>query len=342
MKLIAPLLFAGLAVCATLGRSAAAETDWLELEAAYVSALGETAQPMEELLERYRDSLRALAARAQESGNLEEMLAAQREAENAEAPGEREFASPELARLRGIFEANAAGLEKEEIQARLRLHQTYLERLRSGVEDLTRANRVDEALRLDEKRRRLKALIEEETPLGGEVAGTAEGEDLAVLWELRSRAGAESVNDCEIRSDGDRLVLSSPRPRGWSHVRSRREFRPPFRLDARAATDSTNIRFYYDGKVLAILNWEVNLDELRLHNPATQASVGIRGKGRIPQNEMQDVEVDVLPDRVILRVNGEVRGELAADNADLRGPVGIGPAFGSVVSLERFRVLALE
>ena len=61
-------------------------------------------------------------------------------------------------------------------------------------------------------------------------------------------------------------------------MQSRREFKPPFRLETRAATDSTNIRFYY-GDHLAILNWEVNPSELRMHHPATGQSVGIREMG---------------------------------------------------------------
>lgn len=297
-----------------------------ELETTYRAAITRAEAPLRDLLAKYTEGLRTLQERKRADGDLEAVLAITREIESAASDEKRDFEKvPDLKRLREIYETNLARIGEQTGRETSRLRDAYRQRLLTETETLTRAGKIDEALLV-------KARIE---VLDRESGGPGDKE---VLWEWRSRSFVEPVNDCKMEVSGNRYVLTGRGGNGW--MKSRREFKPPFRLQVRAATDSTNIRLYYRSH-LAILNWEMNPQELRMHHPGTGASTGIGGKGDVPLNIMSDIEVDVLLDKVILRVNGEDRGELITNNAGLEGPVGIGPAFGSVVTVESMRVLRM-
>lgn len=297
-----------------------------ELETTYRAAVARAEAPERDLLAKYVEGLRALQERKRAEGDLEAVLAITREIESAASDEKRDFEKvPDLKRLREIYDTNLARIGEQTGRETSRLRDAYRQRLLTETETLTRSGKIDEALLV---KARIDALDRENGGPG----------DKEVLWEWRSRSFVEAVNDCRMEMSGDRYVLTSRGDKSW--MKSRREFKPPFRLQVRASTDTTNIRLYYRSH-LAILNWEVNPQELRMHYPGTGASTGIGGKGNIPVNVLCDIEVDVLTDKVILRVNGETRGELIANNTGLEGPVGIGPAFGSVVTVESMRVLRL-
>ncbi len=301
------------------------------MKAAYATARAGIEEPQRTLLAKYRENLQSLLERQRAAGNLEAVLATTQEMESATSDGPRDFASqPELKRLREIYDKALLRLRTAAAADLDRLHETHRAQAQSKVESLTRAGRIDEA---KEANAWLEELQEQAS------AGTADGDK--VLWELKSRAGIEPVGDCEMKSVKGGFELTSQRGGANAWMKSRQEFSPPFRIVARVATDSTNIRFYYRNH-LAILNWEVNPSELRIHHPDGSGGVGFAGKGQIPRNRMQDVEIDVLVDKVTVKVDGRLRGELITSSPDLKGPVGIGPAFGSTVTVESFRVLAAE
>jgi hypothetical protein len=68
--------------------------------------------------------------------------------------------------------------------------------------------------------------------------------------------------------------------------------------------------------------------------------------GQLEVNTMHDIVIDVLLDKIQVSVDGEIRGVLPgtpSDNtAGLEAPIGVGPAFGSVVTVESLRVIKLE
>lgn len=297
-----------------------------ELETTYRAAIARAEAPERDLLAKYIEGLRALQERQRAAGDLEGVLAITGEIESAAAEKKRDFEKiPELKRLREIYDTNLARIREQTGRETSRLRDAYRQRLLTETESLTRAGKIEEALLV-------KARIE---TLDRESGGPG---DMEVLWEWRSRSHVEAVNGCEMETNGDRYDLTGRGGNGW--MKSRRDFKPPFRLQIRAMTDSTNIRLYYRSH-LAILNWEMNPQELRMHYPGTGASTGIGGKGNVPLNVMSAIEVDVLLDKVVLRVDGETRGEIITTNTGLEGPVGIGPAFGSVVTVESMRVLRL-
>lgn len=313
-----------------------ADTELSAREAAYAAAVAKIEQPQRELLENYRESLRSLGERKQAAGDLEAVIAVNREIETAAKQEKRDLeAQPELKRLREIYETTLSSLMTEAAAEQNRLRHSYRTRLAAAVEALTREGNIEEALAINA---RIKELDAAAPLMGGEKEGK-------VLWEWSGRASVEAVGECKFKTVPNGYVLSSDRGGGGAWMQSRQEFTPPFRIKARAATDSTNLRFYYKD-LLAILNWEVNPSDLRIHHPATGQKLGVRGMGNIAVNEMHDIDIDVLVDKVVVRVNGEVRGELSGNattnNSGLEAPVGIGPAVGSIVTLESMRVVALE
>lgn len=224
-----------------------AETTLSAMETAYAAAVAKIDQPQQDLLGKYREGLRSLAERSRAAGDLEGVIAVNRELESAEKREKRDLgAHPDLERLREIYDTTLARLKSDAANEHARLIEAYRTRLAATVESLTREGKIDEAVAANARIKELEAAA----PLRA-----AENES-NVIWEWRSRADVEAIGDCEVKTDLNGFILSSERGGGGSWMQSRREFKPPFRIVARAATDSTNIRFYYSD-TLVIFNWEM-------------------------------------------------------------------------------------
>lgn len=313
-----------------------ADTTLSELETAYATAVAKIEQPQQDMLGKYREGLRSLAERKRAAGDLEGVIAVNRELESADKREKRDLgAHPDLERLREIYDTTLAQLKSDAASEHARLIEAYRTRLATAVETLTRKGKIDEAVAVNARIKELDAAA----PL------RAAENEANVIWEWSSRASVEAIGECELATDLNGFILSSKRGGGGALMQSRREFKPPFRIVARAATDSTNIRFYYSG-TLVIFNWEMNTAELRIHHPATGVKAGIRDMGQLEVNKMHDIVIDVLLDKIQVSVDGEIRGVLPgtpSDNtAGLEAPIGVGPAFGSVVTVESLRVIKLE
>ena len=108
--------------------------------------------------------------------------------------------------------------------------------------------------------------------------------------------------------------------------------RPPFTLKTVAKTDSTNLRLYWHlGTV--IFNWECSVRQLRIHAPDTGRNIGVDGKGFITANEWHDIHWEIRPASMRLVVDGELRFEGEGNWGQIQAPVGIGPCFGSTVTV---------
>jgi len=126
-------------------------------------------------------------------------------------------------------------------------------------------------------------------------------------------------------------------------------FNGPVKIELRAKTDSTNIRLYYCYGEL-ILNWESNLDELRIHDVATSQEFGYSGCGGVPVNEFVDIEWLIGRDVMAVKVNGELRhagthypyiNKLKEPNNEIGSKVRVTSDFGSTVTVESLRVTEL-
>ena len=115
-------------------------------------------------------------------------------------------------------------------------------------------------------------------------------------------------------------------------------FEAPFTLTAVAKTDSTNLRLYWHvGEI--IFNWECSVRELRVHHPVTGEQWGIKDHGFLTVDHWHEIVWEVKRDSMRVIVDGEVRFHKEGDDfSQVRSAVGIGPCFGSTVTVQSFSI----
>jgi len=304
--------------------------------------LQEVQAPVTAFQTRYEEELGKLETTLQSQGNFNGLIQVQKEIATFRDADPSEpityEKNPGLQTLRNLYVTNLTKLKKETAPKEKAVYETYLSRLDELKAQFTQEGNVQDALKVDNEQKRVKTQLAS----GSFPLATPELEG-NVLWQLRAMRDVEIMSGCEVeQKKGGIFILTSPN-NGKTGVLSDKSFKPPFRIVARVSTDSTNIRFHYGrGGALAIFNWEVQPHELRLHDPLTGAPMGFGGKGELTKNEMHDVDIRISTSRIEVYADGELRGARDGDFAKVDTPVGIGPCFGSVLTLERFAVLALE
>lgn len=141
---------------------------------------------------------------------------------------------------------------------------------------------------------------------------------------------------CEVVKRDGALVLKGHND-DRSHIVTVKEHKPPFALRVRAKTDSKNLRLYYNSGAL-VFNWERNESELRIQDPVTNQAVGVPRIGKLEPDQFHDIVWEIHPNGMRVFVNGTELVRKFGDYSKLEAPVGIGPAFGSVVTVKEFRV----
>lgn len=116
--------------------------------------------------------------------------------------------------------------------------------------------------------------------------------------------------------------------------------RTPFVFRVVGKTDSTNLRMHFHRGEL-IFNWECNVRELRVHDPATGEHHSVKDKGFITTNEFHDIEWEIRLDRMRVIVDGEVRYEGQGDYSGIESTPSVGPCFGSAISIREFSITPL-
>ncbi|MCB1089698.1 MAG: hypothetical protein KDM63_21840, partial [Verrucomicrobiae bacterium] len=262
--------------------------------------------------------------------------------ETFKSPGERQLdALPELKRVREIYESASGKLKEQIAGERLRLFEAYRQGLQGHLERLTKAGNLEEAVNLSTEIKSLDKTIADAQAARPPALGMGNDSKETILWEFKSRASVELDKGIELKTQGDAYQLSSSTGAG-ARITSKRSFKPPFRIAVRVATDSTNIRFYYNNQVLSIFNWEMNPAELRIHEPSTGRNFGYRDKGFLERNEMHDIEIDVLEKKIVARADRKTLVEVDMRADGVEGPVGLGPAFGSILTMESLKVIDLS
>ena len=117
-------------------------------------------------------------------------------------------------------------------------------------------------------------------------------------------------------------------------------YRPPFVFRVVGKTDSTNLRMHFHRGEL-IFNWECNVRELRVHDPASAAQHGLQDKGFISTNEWHEIEWEIRLDRMRVTVDGEVRFDGPGDYSGIESTPSVGPCFGSAISIREFSITPL-
>lgn len=311
----------------------------LEARRAFEETLGEVQAPVTQLQTQYEEGLSRLAQTAQAEGNLEKTLLIRSELEGFRQAKDGIPSSydayDDLKWYRKTYLENLARFKKQQAKARVQVYEVYIDQLAEQKTKLTQDGRLDEAAVILGEIHRLQSvqvaqLSTHDSPLKPRV-------DETVAWELEDASDYKILGELEVTQSGKRIQVTSPQTR--ARLESDVAVSPPFRLVVRAGTDTTNVRFYYGAGIFIIFNWEENKQTLWTLDPVT-ASKRVRhpGEGYLEEGKLHDIEIEFTEDDFTVRVNGEERVEREGDFESLKAPVGIGPCFGSVVSLEDFRV----
>ena len=117
--------------------------------------------------------------------------------------------------------------------------------------------------------------------------------------------------------------------------------RAPFAFRVVGKTDSTNLRMHWHRGEL-IFNWECNVREFRVHDPATSEQHGLDGKGFITTTDWHEIVWEIRLDRMRVTVDDEVRFETEGNYSGFESAPSVGPCFGSSISVREFSITPLE
>jgi hypothetical protein len=116
--------------------------------------------------------------------------------------------------------------------------------------------------------------------------------------------------------------------------------RPPFTFRVVGKTDSTNLRMHFHRGEL-IFNWECNVRELRVHDPATAEQHSLPDKGFLLTNEWHEILWEIRLDNMRVVVDGRVLYDNKGNYSGIESAPSVGPCFGSAISVREFSVTPL-
>jgi len=116
-----------------------------------------------------------------------------------------------------------------------------------------------------------------------------------------------------------------------------KRYRVPFLLDVTAKTDSTNIQLRF-AKGRVILNWDHNPEDMKYNDPADGTSEHVSGVGCLDANEWGHIQWYIGEKLSAVLVNGRIVHCSRGCYSGLIGPIGIGPAWSSIVTIKKLRI----
>ncbi|MEM7014125.1 MAG: hypothetical protein AAF585_21910 [Verrucomicrobiota bacterium] len=302
-----------------------------DLENQYMEAKQIADEPIHNLEKSYVGALTKLKEMVQGEGNLERALKVEEEIKGYAETKKREFEDfPELRKRREIYETSLRRLEADVRGRNQRLLQSYRDRANKLKTELTQKGELESA----------KAVAALEQTWGEELSklsGAQPASDSGLLWKLESQDDFELVHDCEAEERSGVWQLKS-RHQHSSYLQTNKSFETPVKISMKAGTDTVGLRIYFGKAQLAIFNWQSNPKELRVASPAGGRAVGFPDQGLLEKSKLHEIEIELERKKIKVSVDGRERAELDTDLAGLEGTVGIGPAFGSVISVENFEV----
>ncbi|MDF2374789.1 MAG: hypothetical protein P1U81_01020 [Verrucomicrobiales bacterium] len=289
----------------------------------------EAGKPLVALQDNLDQALERLGKDLQNEGDLEGLLVIKQERETFRDRTEPAPPSPiePLNALRQIYWRERESLQNDISAAERTAFETYRKSLEIIIRELTKAGEFDEALAVK------NAIEVAEAEISGTEPASAAANVELVLGEEENYV---IDTNCELTRRGGDYVITSEAFDG-AYVAGKRVFKTPFRILARAETDSENIRLYFGQRGIVVLGWEVRPGELRIVEPVDRNQNGFPDAGFIKPNRMYDIEIHVTEEAITVTVDGEKRGEVRGNYSDAEGRIGIGPARGSVVTVEYFK-----
>ncbi len=153
------------------------------------------------------------------------------------------------------------------------------------------------------------------------------------------------VSECSVSSDGVHLRLS-----GYGYARTPEAYAVPLMIEAIAKTDSTNLRLHF-AKGHIIFNWEAAPGQMACYEPVYGHAFHVKDQGRVHEDTWVKITWVIRENQMQVLVDDEPRYTNAGETGDdfhpvnyrgLFGPVGIGPAWGSTVTVRSLTVRELE
>jgi clan AA aspartic protease (TIGR02281 family) len=137
---------------------------------------------------------------------------------------------------------------------------------------------------------------------------------------------AKHMNPATAKRNGDAIVITRD-----ERIITDRPFAPPITFKIVAKTNSSNIRLAYASDSI-IFNWEQ--DKTFLHIVGGPAGGKHKpGAGELPRNQWVNLELTVLPDSMIIKVNAKERYRAWADFSKVNEPLTIFTYGDAVVSI---------
>ncbi len=119
-------------------------------------------------------------------------------------------------------------------------------------------------------------------------------------------------------------------------LRNSKALTPPFKIEAEASTDSTNVRIYY-GKGVFVFGWESKPGEFLCLDPATKKRKTVANVPFEP-NVMHKIEIDVEAKSIFVKLDGKEICKCEGDYESLNSTMGIGPALGSKITVKSLAI----
>ena len=291
-------------------------------------------------LQRNRDAysaaLNALEKSIQATADLQGAVAVKKEKERfalTQAAPESALSENVAAKaLQTNFKIRSAKLEHQRATASGMLAQAYLLRLKTIQDDYTRAGKSNDALLTNAEITRIKASSDylyitneiEAKTRGGAKSALIKSEEHVPEWidiTLECVGGIRIMDLIELRND---------------RLQSKQVYQPPVEIEYVCKTDSTNIRLEYGCNAL-IFNWERNRQELRIDGgPANRQHRP--GKGEIPVNKFMTIRQVVLPEKMEVYVDDDLRATWQEDFSKVASVIGMHSRHGSIVTVKSIRV----
>lgn len=159
------------------------------------------------------------------------------------------------------------------------------------------------------------------------------GEIITVIENGRIVAPVVRLIGCQIEERSGYLRLSA---QGFSSgLQTVREFKPPvvLRLTGRARSQFFNL-FYGSGKVL-FHGWRGRA--LGVRDPKTTEFSWIPEAGWLDILEWREIVWEILPDRMRILVDGELRHEVKGDYGNLTEGIAFGPS-GTIIDIQNVTI----
>lgn len=283
-------------------------------------------EPLKEFQVKYEAAITRLEKEQKAKGDLDALVLVKKEKESFRARKKLPKPSPlaELNTLQGIYHKGLEPIEEKRIASENVAFENYRSELQRIVTELTREGKVEEALKV---RKTLSQVVHE----AASPADSANTNEEIILGKTENYTTTPRIT---VTKKEDRYIITSPSKDGES-LRSKRTFKTPFTLQARAMTNGKSLRLFYGQQGLIIFNLEIDPMQLRIVEPVVIKRNGIPDSKPLEPDRMYDLELRVTNSKIRVYADKRKRGEVRGDFSKAEGTIGIGPAFGSAVTVER-------